>query len=86
MSQEIPKPLNEAEMEKKKIEEEKRIIKEAENREGIKDEEEGTESELNKIIEEERKGTQKEITVDERTGEMLTPQDIKERREKGFER
>lgn len=53
------------------------------------DEEEKDDNELNKVIEEElkeQKGKKKEITIDERTGEMLTPAEIKERIEKGMER
>lgn len=57
------------------------------------DEEEENASDLNKIVEEEIIGKEKsekkggkEIGIDTRTGEFLTEQDSKERREKGLEK
>ncbi|MEK7147014.1 MAG: hypothetical protein AAB772_02030, partial [Patescibacteria group bacterium] len=52
----------------------------------IEEGEEGPESELNQVIEKERKDIQKDFYIDERTGEVLTEQEKKERIEKGLER
>lgn len=50
------------------------------------EEDEIKESELNKVVEEEQKGAQKEFTIDTRTGEVLTEEEKRERIEKGFEK